>query len=157
MALWGVTGSDVKNCGWNTAVGLGVAVGCAGVAYLVKKVAEAAYARYNPKPLKTEVDTFAARSSIGALVVGLGTAVVANMYIPGSRFALVTDLSYGKMFKLGTVQEVVGLMVDAVAKHESSTFAIVGAGGALATRFSSYALIGFGAFGAAMGAGYIAR
>jgi len=35
----GVSFSDVKNCGWNTAVGFGVFAACAGTACIVRKVA----------------------------------------------------------------------------------------------------------------------
>jgi hypothetical protein len=154
MALWGVTGSDVKNFGWNTAVGLGVAVGCGAVSWGVKKAANVGYAYFNKeKATAKEKEGFSkGYATWGGVAAGLGAAVLANAYLP-ARFALVSDFSTGTMFKVGVVAAVGGAILDYVAKTAFMPFAALGALGAVASRYSAYAPAGFGLFGAAFGSG----
>ncbi|HEY5236425.1 MAG TPA: hypothetical protein VIJ14_09625 [Rhabdochlamydiaceae bacterium] len=153
MALWGVSGSDVTNYGWNTAVGFGVLVGCAATAYAVKYVAAMALA--SSKTMKQ--DTKDSYSAYAGIALGLAAAAAAYKFVPASRFALISDDSTSKMFKLGIVQTIVGLIIDGFVSTEFNTAAIVGFGGAAVTRFGYLPLAALGAVGAGLGSGFIAR
>jgi hypothetical protein len=149
MALWGVSGLDVKNAGWNGAVGLAVGAGCFGVVWCVKKLALLAHGYFYSKKQSYAYATY------GSFAVGVGVAILANKYVSNSRFALITNASISKMLKLGAVQTVVGFILDClkgnIAENTSLILTAVGTGTALAGYCSKYALFGFGAAGALLG------
>src|ERR1700681_1650915 len=89
MALLGISGSDVINYGWNTVVGCGVCVGCAGIAALVKIVVEKAFAQ--SKITQQNQETY---SQCAGAAVGFGAAAATYFFIPGSRFALITSKNF---------------------------------------------------------------
>ncbi|HEX2580125.1 MAG TPA: hypothetical protein VHK67_06975 [Rhabdochlamydiaceae bacterium] len=156
--VWGVSGSDLKAVGFNTAVSAGVLVGCAAVAYLVKTLALMGFAKAtktkgNGDPSK---DSQKMASALG-LAAGLATAFAAYKLIPASRFALITDDSNGKLFKIGSVNTAVGLIFDYFVTQGFYTGTAVAVGGAVATRFGTLVLPALGAFGATVGAGYLQR
>jgi len=157
MALWGVSGSDLKTFGFNTAVSAGVVAGCAVAAWAVKKIALMAFAYAKPNATHTEQKTYVGYSKLAGLAVGLGAAAAAYKFVPASRFALVTDVSTSKMFKVGVVEAIAGFILDNVVSKDFNTGVVVGFGGALATRFGNLVLPVLGAVGAGLGAGYIQR
>ncbi len=157
MALWGVSGSDLKTYGTNTVVGAGVVAGCAVAAWGVKKLALMAFAALKPNATTSEQKKQVGYSQLAGLAVGLGAAAAAYKFVPASRFALVPDLSTSKMFKVGTVQAVAGFILDNFFSDNFLTGTVVGFGGAAATRFGNLVLPVLGALGAGLGAGYIQR
>jgi hypothetical protein len=157
MALWGVSGSDLKIFGINTAVGAGVVAGCAVAAWGVKKLACVAFAAVKPNATTSEQKKAAGYCQLGGLVAGLGAAAAAYKFVPASRFALVPDLSTSKMFKVGVVQAVAGFILDNFVSDQFLTGTVVGFGGAAATRFGNLVLPVLGAVGAGLGAGCIQR
>jgi hypothetical protein len=165
MALWGVSGLDVKNAGWNGAVGLAVGASCLGVAWGAKKLALLVYHYVNSSsyfksaPTQKQIDAFATKAGYGSCIAGLGALAVASWYVSNSRFALITDASISKMLKLGAVQTAVGLIFDLIAKNTLPIpiFTAIGAGVALAGHYSKLALFSFGVAGALLGSGVIPR
>ena len=155
--VWGVSSSDVINYGKNTAVGFGVLAGCAAAAYVVKAAAVRVFAAANKNASTDEKKNHDFYSKCLGAAAGLATAFAAYRLIPGSRFALISDESTSKMFKLGIVQTVIGLTIDSIVSEKCHTAAIVGFGGAAATRFGHLVLVGFGALGAGLGSGIIQR
>lgn len=158
MALWGISGSDVKNAGWNTAVGIGVAAGCFAVAYGVKKLALYFFDRrvLTPEPEKRE--NFEKWTNRATCALGLAASYAANAYLPGSRFALIMDNSTAKALKLALIQGFVGLFADSLVHKKPATpiFTVLGIGVALAGRVSAYTVFGLGAVGTVIGSGLIA-
>jgi len=163
MALFGVSGSDVKTAGYNAAVGLIVAGSCFAVAIGVKKFAMWAFDKRNPTPETGKRESAETWTSRGALALGLAASYAASVYLPGSRYALIATNSTRELLKLGAIQAVCGLFIDGMAhakkyKGLNPTFTELGVGVALASfasRYSSIAVLGFSAFGALIGAGYI--
>jgi len=154
MALWGVSRSDVTNNGWNTVVGVGVVAGCVAAALVVKTIAAKCFATWNKKPSDTEKSKHAFYSSTLGAAAGLAATAALCYFIPGSRFALITDDSISKMFKLGAAQAVSGFVIDYFA-NSNYIATIVGLGGAVATRFAYPVLGALGAVGAGLGSGLI--
>jgi hypothetical protein len=143
--VWGISGVDVSNNGWNLAVGCGVAAGCgfAPATDASKEQRESAYK-------KMDYVRYA------GVAVGLGAAYyLAFNFVPASRFALVPDDSNSKALKLGAVQTAIGFAINYFT--ESNSGAVAGLGGALATRFGNVVLLGFGAFGTAVATGFISK
>ena len=152
MLIMGISSSDLKNAGWNLAVGAGVASGCGLVAYCVKKIGIAVFQSKDPNVDKTKVVNLSKWAGIAA---GVGVAVYVNLHAPAYRIALINDPSLSKMLKLGLVQTIVGLIGDCIKDFEHPIFMMLGATGALAGYCSRYALICFGAFGALVGVNHI--
>jgi len=154
MALWGVSGSDVKNVGWNAAVGLGILIGSTIVAALVKKGARIGYSYFNPKATDQEKKDFKnSYASWGSFVIGSAAGYIATLYLP-SRCAVIVDLSTSKMFKVGAATTVAGWILDMIAHNDKAPFfTLIGAGVALAGRFTQYPVLGLGALGAAVASG----
>lgn len=154
--VWGVSRSDVTNCGWNTAVGFGVLGACAISAYIVRLIAFKAIEASKTME-RGDKEDYNQYAQYGSVVLGLAVAGAAYMYIPGSRFALITDESTSKMLKLGAVQTVVGAAIDYFVSEEFYSAAIIGLGGALATRCGNLVLAGLGVVGTGLGSGFIKR
>ncbi len=152
--VWGVSSSDVTNCGWNTAVGFGVLAACAGTALAVRMLAGAAINSSKTMNEK-EQDTYRQYAQYAGVALGLAVAGAAYKFIPNSRFALITDDSNGKMLKLGVLQTVFGAFIDYFVSKDCPTGAVVGLGGALATRCGNLVLPALGVVGAGLGSGYI--
>jgi hypothetical protein len=153
MTVWGISGSDVTNYGWNTAVGFGVVGACAATAYAVRLLA----AKVTPPPTKglaaLEMKSRAQLikyTPLASLVLGLAVAGAAYVFIPNSRFALITDDSTSSMLKLGVLQGIAGTILFVTKRAYSG--AIVTLGGVLATRFGNLGLAGLGVVGAVLGA-----
>ena len=147
MALWGISGSDVKGALWNTAVSLTIQVGCAGIAFAVNKCTRAAFTLFS----ELTPDRKLRFRQLG-FVVGIGSAIAACMTLPSSRFALATNHSTSTMIKLGALQTAAGLIFDHHhPTHIALLMTVAGSGAAIAGRFTSYALIVVGAWGALFG------
>lgn len=155
--VWGISSADLKIYGWNTAVTCGVALGCAVAAYGVKKLAEYAFANTKPNAPTADKEHHAKLSRNVGLLVGIGATAAAYKFVPASRFALVTDELTNTMWKLGALQAIVGFILDKSVGNKFPAFAVLGAGGAAATRFGTVVLIGAGALGAALGSGIFRR
>lgn len=146
MALGGISGSDVKGALWNTVVSLTIQVGCAGIAYAVNKLTRAVFTLFSEP---THEHKFRMRRL--GLAVGIGAAIAACICLPSSRFALATR-STNTMLRLGAVQTAVGFIFDYLyPTHIALLMTVAGSGAALAGRFTSYALILVGAWGALFG------
>jgi hypothetical protein len=156
MAIWGVSSSDVTNCGWNTVIGGGVLLGCATTAYLVRLLASKALASATTMKTKDK-QAYMQYAQYAGVVLGLAVAGAAYWFIPNSRFALITDDSTSKMLKLGVLQVVAGAIIDNFVSKDFNTAAVVGLGGALATRCGNLVLPVLGLVGAGLGAGFIPR
>jgi len=153
MAFWGITRTDVANCGWNAAVGIGVLVGCEVVAFSVNKIAQKGYTFFYPRAWPNEIKNFNGYASTGSLAVGLVASYAAYAYLPSSRFALVTNFSTDTMPKLVAITTVAGIALHYLTSWQLFIpFSIVGPLGALSTRYTSYATLAFGAVGAFLGA-----
>jgi hypothetical protein len=156
MALWGVSSSDVTNCGWNTVVGCDVLLACASTAYIVKKLAGWISAQSNEQGQIIYSQTV--NSQIAGAVMGCGVAVAACIFVPGSRFALISDDSVGKIFKLQIVQTVVGLIIDKFVGNKCHTATFVATSCAAATGpYGYFILASLGAVGAGLGSGFLER
>ncbi len=136
MAFWGVTSTDVTNCGWNLTVGLGVYVGCEIVAFGVSKIAS----RWISKDM-------AAYTGLGA---GVAASIAATVY--RSRFALVTDTPFYTMLKLGAVATAVGFAFDYfLAEWIPVCFTFLGLIGSISTRYTTFAPLASGLIGSMHG------
>jgi len=136
MAFWGVTSTDVTNCGWNLTVGLGVYVGCEIVAFGVSKIAS----RFMSKNV-------AANAGFGA---GVAASIAATVY--RSRFALVTDTPFYTMLKLGAVATAVGFAFDYfLAEWIPVCFTFLGLIGSISTRYTTFAPLASGLIGSMHG------
>jgi|GEM_PF-1789446 len=165
MALGGVSVSDLKTYGFNTAVYAGVVGGCAAVAWLVKKLALMGLERISARTKQTTNETKEDKearhekyASRFALVVATTVAAAAYKFIPASRFAL--DDSNSKAFKIGVIQLLFGFIVDCYFTKGFYNGMALGVGATAATRFATLALpavAGFGTFGALLGTGYLSR
>jgi hypothetical protein len=156
--VWGISGVDVSNNGWNLAVGCGVAAGCGIAAYAVAKLGEVAFAPATDANKEQRESAYKKMdyARYAGVAVGLGAAYyLAFNFVPASRFALVTDDSNSKALKLGAVQTAIGFAINYFT--ESNSGAVAGLGGALATRFGNVVLLGFGAFGTAVATGFISK
>jgi hypothetical protein len=156
MAIWGVSGSDVTNCGWNTVIGGGVLLGCATTAYLVRLLASKALASAKTMQIKDKQAYMQYAQYVG-VALGVGISGAAYLLIPGSRFALITDESTSKALKLGVLQTVVGVIIDNFVSKDFTTAAVVGLGGAAATRFGNLVLPVLGLVGTGLGSGFISK
>lgn len=153
MAFWGITRTNAANCGWNAAVGIGVLVGCEAVAFCVNKIAQKAYTFFYPRAWRDEIKSFNGYASTVSLVAGLAASYAASVYLPSSRFALVTDFSTDTMPQLTAIAAVAGIALHYLTNWQLFIpFSIVGPLGAISTRYTSYATLAFGAVGAFLGA-----
>jgi hypothetical protein len=161
MPIMGISGSDLKNTGWNLAVAAGMTASSAVVAWGVGKLVSTVFDRVSPldqatssiqeqKRIQKEELT---QTGLG-LVAGVGAAWYINSKISASRYALITDPSLGKMFKLGAVQAAVGFLIDWMRGGEAPFCGVLGAGSAVAGHWSRYSYIGFGLLGASAGTHY---
>lgn len=157
MALWGVSGSDLKTFGFNTAVCAGGFVSCMAVAWGVKKLVMVGFAlaaaraktiAISEKDNKTEKIS----SALG-VAAGFGAAFLVYKFLP-ARFALITDDSNSKALKIGALQAVVGALFDYLTANRFSAGTLIAASGAIGTRFGADVLPLASAFGAVVGAGY---
>jgi len=147
MAVWGIFGSDIKCALWNTAVSLTIQVGCAGIAFAVNRCYRAAFTLFS-KPTPDHTLRF---RQLG-FVIGIGAAIATCIYLPHSRFALAANASTSTMLKLGIIQTVTGLIFDYThPTHIALLMTVAGSGAALAGRYTSYALILVGTWGALFG------
>lgn len=152
MALWGVSGSDVTNCGWNTAVGLGVFATCAVTAYGVKKVAAIAL---NSFTTWNNADK-ASYSQYAGAALGFAPAIAAYKFVPGSRFSLISGGS-NTMLMLSLVPVAVGLAIDKFVGLKYYTATLVGLNSAAAAHSGYSLFVGLGALGAGFGSGLIKK
>lgn len=158
MPIMGISGSDLKNTGWNLAAAAGMTASSAVVAWGVGKLAGTIINRAFPLPrgaFSDEREKRKERVSYLKLTLGLVTGVGAAWYINSkvstSRYALITDPSLGKMFKLGAIQAAVGLLIDSARGGEVPFVGLFAAGAAISNHCNRYSYIVFGLLGAAAG------
>lgn len=161
MPIMGISGSDLKNTGWNLAVAAGMTASSAIVAWGVGKLVSTVFDRVSPldqaassnqRQKRIEKEEFTQTGL--SLVAGVGAAWYINSKISASRYALITDPSLGKMFKFGAVQAAVGFLIDYARGGEAPFCGVLGAGAAVAGHWSRYSYIGFGLLGALAGIHY---
>ncbi len=160
MPIMGISSSDLKNTGWNLAVAAGMTASSGVVAWGVGKLAETIINRFSPLQRgasKAQKETRESQVFMTQMVLGLATGVGAAWYInskvSASRYALITDPSLGKMFKLGAVQTIAGFCIDYFV-IEGPFFTLFGAGAAISNHWNRYSYIGFGLLGALAGINY---
>lgn len=146
MALWGVTGSDVKSVGMNAMVEIGVAAGCAGLAALIKKVLQVGLKN------RTLTDRQQGYCTAFSMFVGFLGAYAAHKHIPASRFSLIPNLHTSSLVKLGAILTLFGLAIDHLATKKDLKFTGFGFTFALANYFINYGVLGVGMLGAYQGA-----
>lgn len=158
MPIMGISSSDLKNTSWNLVVAAGMTASSAIVAWGVGKLASTIINRVYPLPRNAfEAAKETRKEQVGyvklglGLTAGVGAAWYINSKVSTSRYALITDPSLGKMFKLGAIQTTVGLLIDLVRQGEVPFCGMLGAGAAIAGHWSRYSYIGFGVLGAAAG------
>lgn len=136
MAFWGVTSTDVTNCGWNLTVGLGVYVGCEIVAFGASKIA----------------NSLISKDKAGYIGIGAGVAASIAATVYRSRFALVTDTPFYTMLKLGAVATAVGFAFDYfLGNLVPVCFTFVGLIGSISTRYTTFAPLASGLIGSLHG------
>jgi hypothetical protein len=153
MAFGGISVSDLKHTGWNLGVVAVVTTASMLTAWGVQKLTEQAFRHLKPTAMDTtRIPTGQWMGEIAGTAIG----IAANYYIP-SRFALINDPSLSKMFKLGSVLGITGIALDRFTPYNCAIFAVLGAGTAIAGRWSSYGLTVFGAWGACLVTRVISR
>ena len=161
MALWGISSVDAKNAAYNTAVSFGVATACYGVALLAKKAREAYFEKRYKGASTEDTQTYARRSGYLSLATGLVVAALAWKYIPKSGYGFINESSIKKVLALGVLQIAAGFVADSWLKFSPNQhrYAALGAITAAVGYFNSLSnigVLGIGALGATVGAGYIA-
>ena len=158
MPIMGISTSDLKNNGWNLVVATGMTASSAAAAWGVGKLVSIFYNRVIPLTSNYSIAQKNSRHNqrnrarlLLGLTAGVGAAWYINSKISNSRYALITDPSLGKMFKLGVVQSVVGFLIDSVRGGKVPFVGVLGVGAAVAGHWSRYSYIGFGLLGAAAG------
>jgi hypothetical protein len=97
-------------------------------------------------------------SQIASAVIGCGAAAVAYFFVPGSRFALISDDSVSKNLKLQIVQCIVGLIIDKFVGNKCYTATVVTLSGVPAAGPYGYLILAsLGAVGAGLGSGLLER
>lgn len=164
MPIMGISGSDLKNNGWNLAVAVGMTASSAVVAWGVGRLVSKIFDHVSPLHQLTSPNQIHKRKQkeqltqlkLG-LVAGIGATWYINSKVSASRYALITDPSLGKMFKLGAIQTAIGFLIDWMRKGEAPFCGVLGAGAAVAGHWSRYSYIGFGLLGALAGIDHAQR
>lgn len=164
MPIMGISSSDLKNNGWNLAVAAGMTASSAVVAWGVGKLVSTIFNHVSPLHQLTSSNQRHKRQQKEALnqlglglVAGVGAAWYINSKVSASRYALITDPSLGKMFKLGAIQTAIGFLIDYARGGEAPFCGVLGAGAAVAGHWSRYSYIGFGLLGTLAGVAYSQR
>jgi hypothetical protein len=153
MTVFGISGSDLKNAGWNLTAAASVTAACAVIAWIVKAYS---FDILNRAPQSNDSslthNKLLAHSRWKGFAVGLSAAWLINSKISNSPHALITDPSLDKMLKFALIQTVFGGILDRTLRSSNHVFTIFGAAVAAAGYWSRYSLFVFGAFGALIGA-----